>query len=172
MSTAKVQSGQTSWRAWGILARCLVGGMFLIAATGKLSDPAAFADEIRGYRLAPIVITNAVAYILPWVELLAALLLIPGVWRRETRFLLFVMLLGFTAAKLSLELRGIHVKCGCGGKIEFLNEAFSGWYGVLLNGLLMSMLVIDWAAERVTRPAAAPAPTPPATAAPAGAPTA
>jgi len=81
-------------------------------ATTALSGPAEFARVIYRYqivgpsdRLAPVV-PNLLAVTLPWIELVAGLLLLAGAWRREAALLCALMLVVFILAVGSALWRG------------------------------------------------------------------
>jgi uncharacterized membrane protein YphA (DoxX/SURF4 family) len=58
--------------------------------------------------------SNLVAVTLPWIELVAGLLLIAGVWRRESALVIALLLAVFIVAAGSVMARGIDVEnCGC-----------------------------------------------------------
>lgn len=140
-----------SWRFASIAARLIVGALFIATAAGKIGDPLGFAEEIQDYQLAPIAITHAMALILPWLEGLAGVLLIAGVWRCEARLLIAAMLVVFTAAKaygyFALDMTG---PCGCGGDFVLLSTIFDNPQGLFTNGALLALLGIDALAERRT----------------------
>jgi putative oxidoreductase len=57
---------------------------------------------------------NLVAVALPWIELVAGVLLMTGVWRREAAVITAVLLAVFVAAVGSTMARGIDIQnCGC-----------------------------------------------------------
>jgi putative oxidoreductase len=90
-----------------------LGAIFLVASLPKIADPPSFAHMIYNYRAVPGVAVNALALLMPWVEFLAGLALILGVWRREAAVLAGLLLLVFIAA-ISFNLaRGHAVDCGC-----------------------------------------------------------
>ncbi len=67
------------WRghAWlALAARLYLGGIFLFAAAHKVWDPAGFALDVATYDILPLELVNLQAIILPWVEVVAALLLL------------------------------------------------------------------------------------------------
>jgi putative oxidoreductase len=98
-----------------IVARLLLGGAFIFAAAAKIADPPAFAHEIYNFKLLPGTVVNAAALWLPWVEMLAGLALVAGLWGKISALLLGTLLLVFIAA-LSINLaRGRAVDCGCFG---------------------------------------------------------
>jgi uncharacterized membrane protein YphA (DoxX/SURF4 family) len=90
-----------------------LGAVFVAAALPKIADPPAFAHMIYNYRLMPGALVNGLALVMPWIELVAGLLLILGVWRREAALvaaLLLVVFLGAIGWNLA---RGHAVDCGC-----------------------------------------------------------
>jgi uncharacterized membrane protein YphA (DoxX/SURF4 family) len=58
--------------------------------------------------------SNLVAVLLPWVEAIAGVMLIAGLWKRESAAVLAGLLVVFIAAAASVMARGIDVEnCGC-----------------------------------------------------------
>jgi len=134
--------------AWA--CRLVVAGLFLYAAGIKIGDPTAFARDIRGYELFPEIATNALAYLLPWLELASAVLLIVGCWRREARLLILAMLVGFTALKVIALGMGHDLNCGCFGD-SVLSRMSVGWWGVWLNLGMLAGLAAELLIERGQR---------------------
>ncbi|HEY7113005.1 MAG TPA: MauE/DoxX family redox-associated membrane protein [Thermoanaerobaculia bacterium] len=96
-----------------IRAQLGLGAVFVAAALPKILDPPSFAHMIYNYRLLPGFAINGLALWLPWVELLAGLALVLGIWKRTAAGVTAVLLLVFVAA-LSFNLaRGNPVNCGC-----------------------------------------------------------
>ena len=87
--------------------------MFVLAAIPKIADPPAFAHMIYNYRLLPGPAINALALVLPWVEMLAGVALILGVWKREAAIVAGILLLVFLVAIGVNLARGHAVDCGC-----------------------------------------------------------
>ena len=93
----------------------MLAAFFVVAAFAKIADPPGFAHEVHNYRLLPAVAVNALALLLPWLELAAATALFLGFWRREAAGLLALLLVVFIGA-LSINLARRHpVDCGCFG---------------------------------------------------------
>jgi uncharacterized membrane protein YphA (DoxX/SURF4 family) len=90
-----------------------LGAIFVLAALPKIADPPSFAHMIYNYRLVPGAAVNALALVLPWVELLVGLALILGVWPREAAALAGLLLIVFIAAIAINLARGRAVDCGC-----------------------------------------------------------
>jgi len=102
------------WESLAWLARLILAGVFLVAAAPKLLDPAAFAASIANFRVFPDSVVNAIATVVPALELCGALALLTP-WRRGGALLLAGLLLAFTAL-LALSLaRGLDLDCGCFG---------------------------------------------------------
>jgi putative oxidoreductase len=97
-----------------LLLRLLLGGFFVYASLDKIASPAAFAKIIYQWQIGGPVAANLVAVTLPWIELVAGLLLIAGVWRREAALVIALLLVVFLVAAASVLARGIDVEnCGC-----------------------------------------------------------
>ena len=114
----------------------------MAAAIPKILDPPAFAHMIYNYKLAPGWAINALAITLPWVELLAGLALILGVWKREAAALIGLMLLAFIAAVGINLARGHAIDCGCfdvrdAGKTEAQRLADMRWVIARDVGMLL-----------------------------------
>lgn len=90
-----------------------LGAIFVVAALPKVADPPSFAHMIYNYRLVPGAMINALALVMPWVEILVGLALILGVWPREAASLAGLLLLVFIAAIAVNLARGRAVDCGC-----------------------------------------------------------
>jgi putative oxidoreductase len=95
------------------LARLAVGGVFVYASLQKIADPASFAQNIENYRMLPLWSVNFLALYLPWLELLAGVFLVAGVWVRGSALLISSMLGVFIVAIGQAAARGIKLHCGC-----------------------------------------------------------
>lgn len=124
-----------------------------MAALPKIADPPAFAHLIYNYRLLPGGLVNALALVLPWVELLAGLALILGVWKKEAAVVAAVLLLVFIVAIGINLVRDHAVDCGCfdvrsAGKSR--EELLAEMKWVLLRDVGLILLAAQvLAAERV-----------------------
>jgi putative oxidoreductase len=98
----------------------LLGALFVYASLDKIAKPADFARIIYHYQLigpnqhvGPLP-ANLLAVTLPFVEIVAGLLLITGLWRREAALVTAGMLVVFILAVSASLVRGIDVEnCGC-----------------------------------------------------------
>jgi len=96
-----------------IRVQIALGAIFVIAALPKIADPPSFAHMIFNYRLVPSSLINFSALVMPWVELLAGLALILGVWKAAARTVVGILLAVFIIA-ISINLgRDNAIDCGC-----------------------------------------------------------
>lgn len=153
MPTSPTESQDRNRALAATVSRAVVGGLFLVSAYGKIIAPQQFLEEIRAYEMLPVVSTNVLAYTLPFVELIAGLLLVICVWRREARLIIAALLVAFTMAKSYTYARGLEIDCGCGGGVEILRYIYNSPQGILTNLVLLALLWVDRRAERLSRPA-------------------
>lgn len=95
------------------LFRLALGGIFIYASLDKIAHPGAFARIIANYAILPDFLVTLPALALPWVELVAGLCLVIGLWPRGSALLLSLLLLLFIAALGVNALRGVSMSCGC-----------------------------------------------------------
>jgi uncharacterized membrane protein YphA (DoxX/SURF4 family) len=94
--------------------RLLLGALFVYASLDKIANPPAFAKAVYQWQVGGPVPSNVVAVTLPWVELVAGLLLLAGAWKREAALVIALLLVVFLVAAGSVLARGIDVEnCGC-----------------------------------------------------------
>lgn len=134
-----------------------LGAIFVAAALPKIADPPSFAQMIYNYRILPAGLINISALVLPWVEIVAGLCLILGVWTRAARWLIGAMLVVFMVAITFNLTRGNAVDCGCfavaGPPKTYDQKIFDMWMVLLRDAGMLLMLAQLWWAERSTRTA-------------------
>ncbi len=96
-----------------LLARFILGAVFIYASLDKIADPVAFSTNIDNYHISPIAINNLAALILPWVELIIGLSLITGVFLDGASILTIGLLAFFIFIITQAYMRGINLHCGC-----------------------------------------------------------
>jgi uncharacterized membrane protein YphA (DoxX/SURF4 family) len=132
-------------------ARLALGGLFLYAGIGKISQPYQFAASIQAYQLLPELLVGLAAVLIPWIETVGAFALF---WGRTSRgaLLTFMILLAVFAVVIVITLfRGLALNCGCG----LLNNRRVGW--LVLTEDFALLLVTAWLYHSLLpRPAAAP----------------
>ena len=120
------------------LLRAVVAAVFIVAAVQKIPDPKAFARNVEYFKLLPLWAANPVAMILPWVELVTALVLLLGLWVPEAVGVFFVMSLGFEFGAIRAMVMGFPIDCGCFGK-DYKGSAIEV---IILNAVLIAMYLI------------------------------
>jgi uncharacterized membrane protein YphA (DoxX/SURF4 family) len=96
-----------------LVCRLIFGGIFIYASLDKIGHPAQFARIVYNYHLAPGLLINVFALILPLTEFAAGLLLILGLFYRGSRNLLLVLSAVFVVAIMINVVRGVNLECGC-----------------------------------------------------------
>lgn len=129
-------------RLINFILRLILGGLFILAGTIKIMDPAAFAMDIHNYRFLPRAMIHPVAILLPWIELGAGTLLVLGVWRRAAALVIAVLCAVFLVAISQALARGLDVHCGCFGTLA---AGRIGWRNLALDLVLLATAVwLTW----------------------------
>ena len=98
-----------------LIFRYALAAVFLYAGIAKAWNPQEFGLEIARYRMVPHNLINAMAITLPWIEIVAGVLLVIGLWARAAALLCTGMMVVFIAANISALQRGRDISCGCFG---------------------------------------------------------
>ena len=135
-----------------LIARLIVGVVFIHHGLVKVGDTHAFLKAVKGYGILPLdppFLLNSVAVVLPWVEVVIGLLLVLGHARRAGGLLSFILLVVFTASigKLTLDYMALHpeqafltieLDCGCGAGATNVAKKFAENAGlIVLSAWLM-----------------------------------
>ncbi|MBC8432906.1 MAG: DoxX family membrane protein [Desulfobacterales bacterium] len=115
-STEKKPAETKPWhlhRIFALLARLILGGIFIYASFDKILHPAAFAEAVYNYQVLPDGFINLTAIVLPWLELVLGSFLIIGFWLPGTVVMSNLLLMTFTGALLFNMARGLDIGCGC-----------------------------------------------------------
>ena len=95
------------------ILRVVLGIIFIYAAAGKILYPAEFSEAIANYQLVPVIFTNFLAIILPWIEIVAGLLLLNGFKTQSANIILLAMICVFSLGAVLAIARGLDINCGC-----------------------------------------------------------
>lgn len=118
----------------------LIGAVFVYAGVNKLVDLNKFASDVYAFRLLPWNGAVAVAFYLPWLEVLCGVAL---QWQRMyagALLILMTMTGGFMATVASAIARGLDVSCGCFGR----QSAEGLWVTLMLDAALLAGLGALW----------------------------
>ena len=133
-----------------VLARWLLGGLFLYMGLSKALHPVEFLKLVRQYEMVsdPLLL-NSIAVVLPWFEAFCGLLLLAGVAVRGSALMLLAMLVPFTLLVLRRALAmhatqgtpfcDISFDCGCGaGEVVICTKLVENCALIFLSGWLQT----------------------------------
>jgi uncharacterized membrane protein YphA (DoxX/SURF4 family) len=115
--------------------RIVLGGLFVYAGAVKAAAPLDFAQSVRNYQLVGQSLSFLAALVLPWLEVLAGVFLMAGIWKRGATLVVSSLLVFFLALTVVTMLRGLDIDCGCFGAVD----RKAGW-SVILEDLGMLYL--------------------------------
>jgi hypothetical protein len=134
-------------KAWGILPRLAVAGLFVFAAGPKIYAPEAFIVGVGNYRMLPPLGAYITGVYLPWLELVVALALVGPRRFRDGAWLLAGALCAlFAVAQSSAWLRGLDIACGCFGDTDKI-----GIKSVALRLGLFGFVIWSWRCDHGAR---------------------
>lgn len=96
-----------------LLARFILGGVFVYASFDKILHPAVFAEAVYNYQILPYGLINLTAIVLPCLELVLGIFLIINFWMPGTVLMCNLLLTTFIGALLFNMARGLNINCGC-----------------------------------------------------------
>lgn len=99
----------------GLLARLILGGVWIYAGALKVTDPESSVTAVRAYQLLPTGMADAVGRVLPMLELVIGACLILGLLTRITGGISGLLQIAFIVGIASVWARGIEINCGCFG---------------------------------------------------------
>jgi uncharacterized membrane protein YphA (DoxX/SURF4 family) len=98
-----------------LLARVVVGVVWVVAGLLKLPDPNESVRAVRAYRLLPESVVPVVGHGLPILEIMVGLCLLLGLLTRVAAVVSAVLLMAFVVGIASAWARGLSIDCGCFG---------------------------------------------------------
>lgn len=146
----------------GLLARLVVGGVWVVAGVLKLPDPAENVRTVRAYQILPESVVPVVGHLLPILEILVGACLVLGLLTRFAAAVSALMQLAFIIGIASVWARGLSIDCGCfgGGANPTANaQAAYPWDIARDVALMLLSLLLVWrprtpfAADNVLMPA-------------------
>ncbi len=127
-----------------IVAQVILGGIFIFAGLGKVTQTGAFEQAIANYKILSPALVKAAAVVLPWVELVFGVLLILNVVPRISASVLSSLLVVFIVAIGINIFRGIDIDCGCilklmtqSGTQDSNTSIAAMWYTIIRDILLL-----------------------------------
>ena len=96
-----------------VLARMILSSIFIYASIDKITDPQKFAQIIENYQILPQFMVIGVAHLLPFIEIIAGICLIVGLFVRVSAIVLSSLLVVFMSAIGIKSMNGTIESCGC-----------------------------------------------------------
>jgi uncharacterized membrane protein YphA (DoxX/SURF4 family) len=162
MQMGAVGRNSAVWPVVRLLARLVVGGVWVVAGVLKLPDPGESVRAVRAYQLLPESVVPTVGHTLPVLEIVVGLSLLLGLLTRVTETVSVLMLAAFVAGIASAWARGLSIDCGCfgGGAAPSANAAAQYPWDIardvcllLLSGWLAWRPRTAWSLDRRLLPA-------------------
>ncbi|MBL4590688.1 MAG: DoxX family protein [Phycisphaerales bacterium] len=120
-----------------------LGGIFCLAAYTKLGDVQSFAEAIKGFQVVDVENYEHLivfgAFTMPWVEMIAGVLLILGLWTRAGAAIVSLMLVLFMAALMHVIFDdSISADCSCFGDVKIGGcSSKVGWCQVIRDLVML-----------------------------------
>ena len=128
-----------------VTLRVLQAAVFLYAGFAKIGDPVGLSEDILQYQLLQDSTVNIFALALPPFEILSAMALLIGPWKRQAAFSLaflctiFLIGLGYAA------FRGLSIECHCFGAASGTTMGIAAFRDVFL---LIVAIAVYWRERR------------------------
>ena len=138
-----------SWWPWlSVVARLVVGIVWIVAGYLKLQDIDDSIRSVRNFQILPEALVPTVGRGLPIFEVVLGALLVIGLGLRVSGTLSALLQLAFIIGIASAWARGLQIDCGCfGGSGSLVQDASSKypWEIARDSGLLvLSVLIAVW----------------------------
>lgn len=130
----------------GLVARLVVGSVWLYAGASKLVDPAQSVAAVRAYQLLPGNLAQPVGQLLPVIEVVVGAMLVLGLLTRGAAVISAVLFAAFVAGIASVWARGLTIDCGCFGGGGYDPDAASKYPWEIARDavLLLVSLFLVW----------------------------
>ncbi len=130
----------------GLVARLVVGGVWIYAGAIKLPDPDQSVAAVRAYELLPGETAVTVGHLLPVLEVVVGGMLVLGVLVRGAAVVSALLFVAFIIGIASVWARGIEIDCGCFGGGGYDPDATSKYPGEIARdvGLLALSAYLVW----------------------------
>jgi len=121
--------------------RWVLAVLLVWAALSKIANLNEFYLNIALYRLPlPDAWLRLAAMVMPWLELLAGILMIAGSARRAALFWAMILFAAFVLATGQAWARGLNINCGC-FNLDFLGAGFAAFFETVKFAFFRALLL-------------------------------
>ncbi len=121
--------------------RLIVGAVFVYASLDKLFNQEEFSKAIYNYKFLPGIFINIFAIVIPYLELFSGILLITGIFKRGSSFIISLLLFIFIIALSQAYARGLDIICAC-FSLETQNQKSDILLRIIEDILLLAASII------------------------------
>jgi hypothetical protein len=127
-----VSMNVTLYRIVSFVVVFLLASVFVYTGVTKLLGGIVFAGAIAAYRILPVWSVNAVAIVLPMLEVAVGVAVLFSRTRRAALWMMGLLLGVFMVALAQAIVRGLEIDCGCfGGGEVGKSSLYWLWRGIL-----------------------------------------
>ena len=129
-----------------MLARLVVGGVWVVAGALKVNEPAMSVRAVRAYDLLPEAVVPTIGHVLPLLEIVVGVCLIIGLLARPMAAISALLFIAFIIGIASAWARGLQIDCGCFGGGGYSANATDEYPWEIARdvGLLVASLLVIW----------------------------
>ena len=109
------RSAINGWRVFWRILDFVLAAVFVSAGALKAVDPVGLAHDVDHFKILPWTVGVALAFYLPWLEILCGFGLVFRFLYRGALSILTALILIFTLAIVAAKVRGLDITCGCFG---------------------------------------------------------
>jgi len=135
-----------------IAIRVIVGGIFIYASFDKLMNQEMFSKAIYNYKFLPGTFINIFAIIIPYLELIAGIFLISGIFVRGSSLIISILLVLFIIALGQAYARGLDIDCACfelKNELENANQKSDILLRIIEDMLLLTASIIIYIKSKI-----------------------
>ena len=126
-----------------LLCRLAVGGVFLAAGALKVGDHNGMVSAVDAYKVVPSSLVDAVAWMLPLLEIAVGVMLLIGLATRVAALVATAMLVAFLIGITQAKIRGLEIDCGCFATGHAPKEGGIPWWDIVRDlALLAASLLV------------------------------
>jgi uncharacterized membrane protein YphA (DoxX/SURF4 family) len=129
----------------GLVARLVLGAVWLYAGAAKLLDPAQSVAAVRAYELLPGSFVQPVGQLLPVIEVVVGAMLVLGLLTRGAAVISAILFALFIIGIASVWARGMTIDCGCFGGGGYDPDAASEYPWEIARDAVLLLLSLSLA---------------------------